>query len=76
MEIRRESFNDPTKRAAVLERMSTNELITDASVRQATRKFRESSIKSHETIDQAFGLVNTYSRQCSKIGEEAQERYD
>ena len=77
-EIRRESFytTDPKKRAGVLERMAQNEEITNASVRQATRKFTEMSAKSQESLDSAFGLMKTYSMQVHKIGKEAQERYD
>ena len=45
-EIRKESFNDPEKRASILERMAQNEEITNASVRQATRKFTEANVKS------------------------------
>ena len=45
-EIRKESFDDPDKRASILERMAQNEEITNASVRQATRKFTEANVKS------------------------------
>ena len=71
--IRRESFYDscPIRKASIFDRMSANEEITNASIRQAQRKSSDSRKKSEKVIDEAFGLVQTFSDHVSKINKEA-----